>query len=164
MSELSAPARLPLNVLQVGGLAGPGALAGGVWAVARMQSAALARLGATVELVGGWYGIPPAARPESCEKIFRVRRPYRGARLKLPIGVGMVRYVWNQGRQADIVQLHLCRDFITTLSAVLLGRAAVPVIAGARHACGPRFAQSAPIRLAHFQPGNQGAAVVADLN
>lgn len=131
MSELSAPARLPLNVLQVGGLAGPGALAGGVWAVARMQSAALARLGATVELVGGWYGIPPAARPESCEKIFRVRRPYRGARLKLPIGVGMVRYVWNQGRQADIVQLHLCRDFITTLSAVLLGRAAVPVIAQA---------------------------------
>lgn len=129
MSKL--PGRLPLTVLQVGGLAGPGALAGGVWAVARMQSAALLRLGATVELVGGWYGNPRAARPEPHERIFPVRRPYRGARLKLPIGVGMLRHVWNRGRSVDVVQLHLCRDFVTTLSAILLGRAAIPVIAQA---------------------------------
>ena len=43
-------------MLQIGGLAGPGAVAGGVWAVARMQSAALVRRGAAVELVGGWLG------------------------------------------------------------------------------------------------------------
>lgn len=124
-------ARLSLKVLQVGGLAGPGALAGGVWAVARMQSAALARLGATVELVGGWYGTLPVARPDSHESIFPVRRPFRGARLRLPIGVGMVRHVWNRGRKVDVVQLHLCRDFITTLSALLLGGGAIPVIAQA---------------------------------
>lgn len=115
----------------MGGLAGPGALAGGVWAVARMQSAALARRGATVELVGGWLGTVPAPQPGSHETIFPVRRPFRGARLRLPIGFGIVRHVWDRGRRVDVVQLHLCRDFVTTASALLLGLAATPVIAQA---------------------------------
>ncbi|MDQ0848576.1 glycosyltransferase involved in cell wall biosynthesis [Arthrobacter sp. B3I9] len=45
--------------------------------------------------------------------------------------MGMVKHVWKRGRGVDIVQLHLCRDFITTISALLLGRAAIPVIAQA---------------------------------
>ena len=61
-----------LTVLQVGGLAGPGAAAGGVWAVAKTQSAALRRAGARVDLVGGWLGeiprtasVPTAAGPDA---------------------------------------------------------------------------------------------------
>ena len=123
--------RPPLRVLQLGGLAGPGAVAGGVWAVARMQSAALLRHGAAVELVGGWLGTLPGSRPAQHERIFRVRRPFRGARLRGLVGVGLVRHVWDRSRTVDVVQLHLCRDFITTFSALLLRRAAVPVIAQA---------------------------------
>src|SRR3954463_9897948 len=110
MPEMSATAHSPVNVLQVGGVAGPGALAGGVWAVARMQSAALARRGATVELIGGWLGALPAAGADSHERIFPVRRPFRGAHLRGLIGVGLVRHVWHRSRSADVVQLHLCRD------------------------------------------------------
>ena len=61
------------SVLQGGGLAGPGAAAGGVWVVARMQSEALARLGAAVDLVGGWLGVPPPAPVGT--RFFRMRRP-----------------------------------------------------------------------------------------
>lgn len=131
MPEGSATAQLPLSVLQVGGLAGPGAVAGGVWAVARMQSTALARRGAAVELVGGWLGAVRSARPGPYEKIFPVRRPFRRARLRGLIGVGLVRYVRERCSQVDVVQLHLCRDFITTCSALILGRTGTPVIAQA---------------------------------
>ncbi|MCC3295297.1 glycosyltransferase [Arthrobacter sp. zg-Y411] len=54
------PERIP-DILQVGGLAGPGAAAGGVWVVAQMQSEALAAYGAKVELLGGWLGVPPGS-------------------------------------------------------------------------------------------------------
>ena len=131
MPEQPASARPSLSVLQLGGLAGPGAVAGGVWAVARMQSAALARRGTAVELVGGWLGAAPAAHPGSHESIFPVRRPFRGARLRGLIGVGLVRHVKDRSRGVDVVQLHLCRDFITTCSALLLRRAAAPVVAQA---------------------------------
>ncbi|MDF9752050.1 glycosyltransferase [Arthrobacter sp. ES3-54] len=131
MPEKHASARAPLRVLQIGGLAGPGAVAGGVWAVARMQSAALVRRGAAVELVGGWLGALPATRPEPHERIFPVRRPFRGARLRGLIGVGLVKHVWDRSRRVDVVQLHLCRDFITTSSALMLRSAAIPVIAQA---------------------------------
>lgn len=57
-----APDRVP-DILQVGGLAGPGAAAGGVWVVAQMQSEALAANGAKVELLGGWLGTPPGSGP-----------------------------------------------------------------------------------------------------
>jgi glycosyltransferase involved in cell wall biosynthesis len=96
-----------------------------------MQSAALVRRGAAVELVGGWLGTLPATRPEPHERIFPVRRPFRGARLRGLIGVGLVKHVWERSRRVDVVQLHLCRDFITTSSALILRSAAIPVIAQA---------------------------------
>lgn len=129
MPERSTTARPPLSVLQVGGLAGPGAVAGGVWAVARMQSAALARRGAAVELIGGWLGAVPSTRPGSLERMFRVHRPFRRARLRGLIGIGLVKYVRERSSRVDVVQLHLCRDFITTCSALMLGRTGTPVIA-----------------------------------
>lgn len=124
-------AAAPLSVLQLGGLAGPGAVAGGVWAVARMQCAALLRRGAAVELVGGWLGTPPAAPEQPHERLFRVRRPFPGARLRGLVGLRLVRHVRARSRHVDVVQLHLCRDFITTAAALLLARTAVPVVAQA---------------------------------
>ncbi|KAD3515239.1 glycosyltransferase [Arthrobacter yangruifuii] len=130
-------------VLQVGGLAGPGAAAGGVWVVARMQSDALARLGAKVELLGGWLGIPPrqaagpqapslpaaAGRPTAAVRFFRMRRPVPGARLRAPVSLALPRYVRRAAAGADVAHVHLCRDFVTCASTLLLGRARVPVVA-----------------------------------
>lgn len=129
MPETRVLPRRPLAVLQVGGLAGPGAVAGGVWAVARTQSAALLGRGVAVELVGGWLGALPPNRPAPHVKFFSVRRPFLGARLRGLIGFGLVRYVRFRSRRVDVVQLHLCRDFITTFSALLLRGAGTPVIA-----------------------------------
>lgn len=114
-------------VLQVGGLAGPGAAAGGVWVVARMQSEALARLGAAVDLVGGWLGVPPPAPVGT--RLFRMRRPAPGAGLRAPISLALPRYVRRAAKAADVAQVHLCRDFVTCASTFLLGRAGVPVVA-----------------------------------
>lgn len=115
------------TILQVGGLAGPGAAAGGVWVVARMQSEALARLGAAVELVGGWLGVPPAA--PAAARLFRMRRPAPGAGLRAPISLALPRYVRRAAAGVDIAHVHLCRDFVTCASTLLLGRAGVPVVA-----------------------------------
>lgn len=121
-----APTALSPAVLQIGGLAGPGAAAGGVWVVARMQSEALARLGAAVDLLGGWLGSPPAA-PAGI-RLFRMRRPAPGAGLRAPISLALPRYVGRAAKTADVAQVHLCRDFVTCASTFLLGRARVPVV------------------------------------
>lgn len=121
-----APTALSPAVLQIGGLAGPGAAAGGVWVVARMQSEALARLGAAVDLLGGWLGSPPAA-PAGI-RLFRMRRPAPGAGLRAPISLALPRYVRRAAKTADVAQVHLCRDFVTCASTFLLGRARVPVV------------------------------------
>lgn len=122
-----------LNVLQIGGLAGPGAAAGGVWAVARMQRAALAALGESVELVGGWLGRLPApahgADDQDQVTLFRVRRPFPGARLRGLVSLRLPRYAAARAASADVVQVHLCRDFITTAATLLLSRGNTPIVA-----------------------------------
>ena len=131
-NSTEAPQR-GLNILQVGGLAGPGAAAGGVWAVARTQRAALADLGENVELVGGWLGPVPAAADSGTDRspatLFRVRRPFPGARLRGLMSVRLPRYVAGRAASVDVVQVHLCRDFITTAATVLLSRSNTAVIA-----------------------------------
>lgn len=131
-NPVDAPQR-GLNVLQIGGLAGPGAAAGGVWAVARTQRAALAALGESAELVGGWLGRVPAAAHREDEHdqvtLFRVRRPFPGARLRGLVSLRLPRYAAARAASADVVQVHLCRDFITTAATVLLSRSSTPVIA-----------------------------------
>ena len=114
-------------VLQVGGLAGPGAAAGGVWVVARMQSEALARLGAAVELVGGWLGKPPPS--SDAARLFRMRRPVPGAGLRAPVSLALLRHVRRAAGSVDVAHVHLCRDFVACASTFLLGRAKVPVVA-----------------------------------
>ncbi|WP_290166934.1 glycosyltransferase [Arthrobacter sp. APC 3897] len=120
-------------------MAGPGAAAGGVWAVAGMQSAALRRSGQSVELLGGWLGAVPAppvidagtgtARPEMPARLFRVRRPLPGAKLRGLVSLSLPRHVARRAATADAVHVHLSRDFITTVSTVLLRRSSTPVVA-----------------------------------
>lgn len=129
-------------VLQVGGLAGPGAAAGGVWVVAQMQSDALAAAGAEVELVGGWLGSLPRkdsepARPlrgtEATQavaaRLFRMHRPVPGAGLRAPISLAFLRHVRRSAPAADVAHVHLCRDFVTCISTLFLGRSGTPVVA-----------------------------------
>ena len=137
-----------LRVLQIGGLAGPGAAAGGVWAVARMQSRALAAAGADARLVGGWLGaVPEQAAAESPERVryFRVRRPFPGAKLRGLVSLALPRYAAAKGRSADVVHVHLCRDFITTAATLLLRRTGVPVVAQAHGMLAPSSA--VPVRV-----------------
>ena len=138
----------PLRVLQIGGLAGPGAAAGGVWAVAGMQSRALAAAGADVELAGGWLGAVPeragAASPERV-RYFRVRRPFPGARLRGLVSLALPRYAAARSRTADVVHVHLCRDFITTAATLLLRRTGVPVVAQSHGMLAPSSA--VPVRV-----------------
>lgn len=138
-----------LNILQVGGLAGPGAAAGGVWAVAGMQSAALRSLGENVELVGGWLGRVPADAdaPDggAPATLFRVQRPFPGARLRGLVSLRLPRYVAARAASADVVQMHLCRDFITTATTVLLSRTKTPVIAQSHGMLAP--SRSLPVRI-----------------
>ena len=141
--------RRGLNILQIGGLAGPGAAAGGVWAVAQTQSAALAGLGENVELVGGWLGrVQEAAEPADAQHtvtLFPVRRPFPGARLRGLISLRLPRYAAARAASADVVQVHLCRDFITTAATVMLSRGNAPVIAQSHGMLAP--SRSLPVRI-----------------
>ena len=139
-----------LNILQVGGLAGPGAAAGGVWAVARTQSAALADLGENVQLVGGWLGRVAKAADKGVDRqaqvtLFPVRRPFPGARLRGLVSLRLPRYVAARAEAADVVQVHLCRDFITTAATLLLSRGNTPVIAQSHGMLAP--SGSWPVRI-----------------
>ena len=159
MPENRASSRPPLSVLQIGGLAGPGAVAGGVWAVARMQSAALVRHGAAVELVGGWLGGRPATRPEPHERIFPVRRPFPGRPSQGP----------DRGwpRQARLVPEPPGRRRPASPLPGLhhdLQRPDAPRCchsrhrAGTRHACSAAFARVAGVRFTDLPAGDADAA------
>ena len=135
-----------LKILQLGGLAGPGAAAGGVWAVARTQSAALTDLGEDVELIGGWLGeVPAAAAGGHPVTLFRVRRPFPGAWLRGLVSLRLPRYAAARAAAADVAQVHLCRDFITSAAALLLGRGRIPVIAQSHGMLAP--SRSLPVRM-----------------
>lgn len=136
-----------LRVVQLGGLAGPGAAAGGVWAVARMQAEALRSIGVSVELIGGWLGPVPQPVPgeASGTRYFRVHRPFPGAQLRGLISLRLPLRVSASAAAADIVQVHLCRDFITTVSTMLLRRRSTPVVAQSHGMLMP--SPSRPVRI-----------------
>lgn len=119
-----------MKVLQVTGLAGPGPVAGGVWQVARTQTEALRCMGHDVALVAGWLGPePPAVVEGTALHAFRVRRPFPGAGLRALMGWRLARALNENVRAADVVHLHLCRDFATTLALGLARFHRKPVVA-----------------------------------
>jgi len=121
----------PLRVLQLGGLAGPGAAAG-----------------AAVELAGGWLGPSPAPAtvPGGAQlRYFRVRRPFPGARLRGLVSLALPRFAFARARSADVVHVHLSRDFITTASTLLLRRRGAAVVAQSHGMLTP--SDALPVRL-----------------
>ena len=77
--------------------------------------------------------------------LFRVRRPFPGARLRGLVSLRLPRYVAARAASADVVQVHLCRDFITAAATLLLSRGNTPVIAQSHGMLGP--SRSLPVRM-----------------
>jgi glycosyltransferase involved in cell wall biosynthesis len=115
-----------MKVVQIGGLAGPGGIAGGVWAVAETQAQLLESLGHEVRLLGGWLGKPEADTP--VVRLLRLRRPFPGAKLRGLWSPYLARFLKETVLDADIVHVHLSRDFLTTFSLLWLRRRGIPVV------------------------------------
>lgn len=116
------------RVLQVGGLAGPEGAAGGVWSVASMQTSALRGGGLNVVLLGTWLGAVPRTGHNDQDIVMRVRRPFPGAGLRGLYSFSYLRRVNNEAKHADIAHIHLCRDFTTALSLIIIARRGVPIV------------------------------------
>lgn len=104
-----------MKILQVGGLAGPGPIAGGVWAVAESQAKALRGRGHQVTLVGGWMGDEPPG-PD----FIRVRELFPGAGLRGLYAAGLEQFLLNAAQGVDAVHIHLSRDYLTTTALKVL--------------------------------------------
>lgn len=115
-----------MRVLQVATLAGPNAVAGGVWEVARAQSAALRMGGHDVRLISSWLGRPVGRLPTNAE----IHRGYHLGRnpLRTTISPGLLRSAVFAMKSADLLHLHLCRDFATSPILQLARRSGVPVV------------------------------------
>lgn len=116
-----------MRISIVGGLAGPGAIAGGVWRVAESQFDLLSSEH-QVFLFGGWLGPTPPRSPSS-PSYARLRSLFPGARLR-----GLWSLAWplqfaRVARRSEVVHIHLSRDYFTTTAlavSVVLRR---PVVA-----------------------------------
>jgi glycosyltransferase involved in cell wall biosynthesis len=126
-----------VRILQIGGPAGPGGIAGGVWSVASVQSQALKQSGHEVQLIGGWLGAPPAQGPGRSGRLFRLHRPFPGAGLRGLISFRMVHWVRRNASKFDVIHIHLARDFITTFSLLALKGRGVPVVVQTHGMFGP---------------------------
>jgi hypothetical protein len=94
----------------VGSLAGPGAIAGGVWQVQRTQSAALLDAGHEVRALAGWFGPLPRRVAEPFQlDLTRVRQPLPGIGLRALWSIHLNDALRNLSRWADVAHVHLCR-------------------------------------------------------
>lgn len=100
-----------MRILQIGGLAGPGPIAGGVWAVAESQTQALRAQGHDVTLVGGWKDDTSPS-----EDFIPVRELFPGAGLRGLYAPGLEDFLARASRDVDLVHIHLSRDYLTTSS------------------------------------------------
>lgn len=115
-----------MRILQFTGVAGPGPIGGGVWRVASTQSEELRALGHEVTLLSGWWGRPPS--DGTTDELY--------VRLRRTLPLGRVRFLFAPKLPAilrksspDVAHVHLCRDFLSTLTVLLLARRGVPVVA-----------------------------------
>ncbi len=118
-----------MKVAQIGTLAGPGAIAGGVWQVQSIQSAALDDLGIPVRAIAGWLG----PLPNAIDEVF----PLDLMRVYPFLPRTGVRGIWspelrlhikNLARWADVAHVHLCRDFVTVPAIEILSDFGVPIV------------------------------------
>lgn len=115
-----------MKVVQVGGLAGPGPIAGGVWAVANTQSKILEARGYEVCLLGGWLGRPEPNK--ATRKFLRLYKPFPGAGLRGLYNITLPMFLRAAASDADIAHIHLARDFLTTFSLMWFKSKSIPLV------------------------------------
>lgn len=115
-----------MKVVQVGGLAGPGPVAGGVWAVAETQSTILEARGYEVCLLGGWLGRPDKNKPS--RKFLRLYKPFPGAGLRGIYNPKLSAFLRATASDGDVAHIHLARDFFTTFSLMWFKSKRIPIV------------------------------------
>ncbi|WP_082110163.1 glycosyltransferase [Demequina phytophila] len=127
-----------MRILQVGGLAGPDAVSGGVWTVALGQTRALRELGYSVELVGSWLGRVPDAEQLHAEAVLlHARTLFPGAGLRGLYSPGVRATIEGLAADVDVAHVHLSRDYLTTTAVRTLNRLGVPIVAQCHGMIGP---------------------------
>lgn len=118
-----------MKILQVVSLISPKGEYGGPTRVALGQCRALREAGHDVVLAAGSWGYDPV--PTEVEgvpvRLFRAVAPVRGSFHGLT-SPGLVRYVSRVAPTADVVHLHLARDFVTMPAAAVTARSESPYV------------------------------------
>lgn len=119
----------PLKLCVITTLAGPGAVAGGVWEVVVNQARALKAAGHEVTVVAGWLGKSP---PEQIRGVgvhlVPVRSPAPGLGLRALVGRGWRDAVRSAADGCDVAHVHLCRDLLTMSATRTLQQLRVPIV------------------------------------
>ncbi|MET3932805.1 glycosyltransferase [Arthrobacter sp. OAP107] len=114
-----------MRILQIGGMAGPGPIAGGVWRVAEMQALALADAGHDVTLVGEWLDNQP---PSSANRrLLSVRPLFPGAGYRALFAKDL-HATLKEFSDVDVAHIHLARDYTSTRSLAFMRKQGVPTV------------------------------------
>lgn len=114
-----------MRILQFGGMAGPGPVAGGVWRVAETQANILRARGHEVHLFGLWLdGNPPA---DDFNHFLPARPPFPGAGYRGLLVRGLEDHLAHHGPY-DIAHIHLARDYGSFTTMRWASRQGVPVV------------------------------------
>lgn len=114
-----------MRILQIGGMAGPGPIAGGVWRVAEMQALALADAGHDVTLVGEWLDETPPT--SSSRRLLRVKPLFPGAGYRALYAKDL-HATLKEFSDVDVAHIHLARDYTATRSLAFMRKHGVPTV------------------------------------
>lgn len=114
-----------MRILQIGGMAGPGPIAGGVWRVAEMQALALADAGHDVTLVGEWLDATPPSSPN--KRLLSVKPLFPGAGYRALYAKDL-HATLKEFSDVDVAHIHLARDYTATRSLAFMRKHGVPTV------------------------------------
>ncbi len=117
-----------MKIVQLAGLAGPDAVAGGVWRVAETQTAALSRAGHHPRLIAGWWG-DPIGVDSSASRLVRAQEMVPGGGLRLLRTPTLRNALKSEVIDATVAHVHLARDFITVPALRSFVTSRTPIVA-----------------------------------
>ena len=120
-----------MKIAIVATLAGPGPIAGGVWRVAESQAEALRDAGHDVKVLAGWLADPRKVQANPSLDLVRLRNPLPGNHIRFLVGHNIRSKVRGLAKWADVVHLHLCRDYVSTMSARVVKDTGTRIVAQA---------------------------------